>query len=95
VDQGFISQTALQNAMASLNGAKATHMAAVAALDVTRKALDDATIRAPISGQVAQRLAQPGERMALDARIVEWSTSVSWSWKRLCPQQMRAWCAKA
>lgn len=71
VDQGFISQTALQNAMASLNGAKATHMAAVAALDVTRKALDDATIRTPISGQVAQRLAQPGERMALDARIVE------------------------
>lgn len=71
VDQGFISQTALQNAMASLNGAKATHMAAVAALDVARKALEDATLRSPISGQIAQRLAQPGERMALDARIVE------------------------
>ncbi|PUE39564.1 efflux RND transporter periplasmic adaptor subunit [Limnohabitans sp. Hippo3] len=71
VDQGFISQTALQNAMANLNGAKATHMAAVAALDVARKALDDATLRSPISGQIAQRLAQPGERMALDARIVE------------------------
>lgn len=71
VEQGFISQTALQNAMASLNGAKATHMAAVAALDVARKALDDATLRSPISGQIAQRLAQPGERMALDARIVE------------------------
>ncbi len=71
VDQGFISQTALQNSMSSLNGAKATHMAAIAALDVARKALDDAIIRAPISGQVAQRLAQPGERMALDARIVE------------------------
>jgi RND family efflux transporter MFP subunit len=71
VDQGFISQTALQNSAASLNGAKATHMAAVAALDVARKALDDASIRSPISGQIAQRLAQPGERMALDARIVE------------------------
>jgi len=71
VDQGFISQTALQNSVASLNGAKATHMAAVAALDVARKALDDASIRSPISGQIAQRLAQPGERMALDARIVE------------------------
>ncbi len=71
VDQGFISQTALQNSAASLNGAKATHMAAVAALDVTRKALDDAIIRSPINGQIAQRLAQPGERMALDARIVE------------------------
>jgi RND family efflux transporter MFP subunit len=71
MEQGFISQTALQNAMASLNGAKATHMAAIAALDVTRKAMDDTTVRSPISGQVAQRLAQPGERMALDGRIVE------------------------
>jgi RND family efflux transporter MFP subunit len=43
----------------------------MAALDVARKALDDASIRSPISGQIAQRLAQPGERMALDARIVE------------------------
>jgi RND family efflux transporter MFP subunit len=71
MEQGFISQTALQNAMASLNGAKATHMAALAALDVTRKAMDDTTVRSPISGQVAQRLAQSGERMALDGRIVE------------------------
>ncbi|PUE09983.1 efflux RND transporter periplasmic adaptor subunit [Limnohabitans sp. T6-20] len=71
VDQGFISQTALQTSAASLNGAKATHMAALAALDVTRKALEDASIRSPISGQIAQRLAQPGERMAVDARIVE------------------------
>lgn len=71
VAQGFISQTALQNSMATLNGAKATHMAAMAALDVTRKALEDTTIRSPISGQIAQRLAQPGERVALDGRVVE------------------------
>ena len=71
VDQGFISQTALQTSQSSLNGAKATHMAALAALDVTRKAMDDSIVRAPIGGQIAQRLAQPGERMALDGRIVE------------------------
>jgi RND family efflux transporter MFP subunit len=71
VAQGFISQTALQNSTATLNGAKATHMAAMAALDVTRKALEDTTIRSPISGQIAQRLAQPGERVALDGRVVE------------------------
>ena len=71
VDQGFISQTALQNSAFSLNGAKATHMAALAGLDVARKALDDATVRSPIQGQIAQRLAQAGERVAPDARIVE------------------------
>jgi len=71
LEQGFISPTALQNATASLSGAKATHLAAVAARDVARKALDDATVRTPISGQIAQRLAQPGERVGPDARIVE------------------------
>lgn len=71
VAQGFISETALQNTRATLSGAVATHMAALAALDVSRKALDDAIVRSPINGQIAQRLAQPGERMALDGRIVE------------------------
>lgn len=71
VDQGFISQTALQTSLSTLNGAKATHMAAVAGLDVVRKAMDDSIIRSPIAGQVSQRLAQPGERMSLDGRIVE------------------------
>jgi len=71
VDQGFISQTALQNTAASLAGARASHQAAVAALDVARKALDDAVLRSPLAGQVSQRLAQPGERVAVEARIVE------------------------
>lgn len=71
VDQGFISQTALITSQASLNGAKATYMAAVAALDVANKALDDANLKAPFAGQIAQRLAQTGERVAIDARIVE------------------------
>lgn len=71
MDQGFISQTALITSQASLNGAKASYMAAVAALDVAHKALDDASLKAPFAGQVAQRLAQAGERVAVDARIVE------------------------
>ena len=71
VNQGFISQTALLTSQASLNGAKATHAAALAALDLTDKSLADATLRSPLSGVVAQRLAQPGERVAIEARLVE------------------------
>ena len=71
VNQGFISQTALLTSQASLNGAKATHAAALAALDLANKSLGDATLRSPLSGVVAQRLAQPGERVAIEARLVE------------------------
>jgi RND family efflux transporter MFP subunit len=71
VNQGFISQTALLTSQASLNGAKATHAAALAALDLANKSLADATLRSPLTGVVAQRLAQPGERVAIEARLVE------------------------
>jgi RND family efflux transporter MFP subunit len=71
VNQGFISQTALLTSQASLNGATATHAAALSALDLANKSLADATLRSPLSGVVAQRLAQPGERVAIEARLVE------------------------
>jgi RND family efflux transporter MFP subunit len=71
VDQGFISRTALDTSLNNLNMAKANHQAALAAVDMARKTLQDTVLRAPISGVVAQRLAQPGERVAVEARIVE------------------------
>jgi RND family efflux transporter MFP subunit len=71
VEQGFISKTALDTSVNTLEGAKATHKAALAAVEMNRKTLDDTVLRSPISGVVAQRLAQTGERVAVDARVLE------------------------
>ncbi|CAM5785788.1 MAG: efflux RND transporter periplasmic adaptor subunit [Burkholderiales bacterium] len=71
VDQGFISRTALDASAASLDAARANLRAAQAGAGVARKSVADTVLRAPIGGQIAQRLAQPGERVAPDTRIVE------------------------
>ena len=71
VEQGFISKTAVDTSAASLAAAEASFRAAQAGADLANKSLEDTVLRAPMAGVVAQRLAQPGERLAVDTRIVE------------------------
>lgn len=71
VEQGFISKTAADTSAASLASAEATYRAAQAGTEVAAKSRLDTALRAPISGVISQRLAQPGERIAVDGRVVE------------------------
>jgi multidrug efflux system membrane fusion protein len=71
VDQGFISKTALDTSLNNLQAAQSNYKAALATVDVARKALDDTLLRAPIGGIVSQRLAQPGERVGVDGKVIE------------------------
>ena len=71
VDQGFISKTGLDASASNLAAAQASFSAAQSGAEVLQKAVEDTVLRAPIAGQVAQRLAQNGERVAIDGRVVE------------------------
>ena len=71
VNQGFISKTALDTSLANLNAARSTYQAALAGAEVAAKSLGDTILKSPIAGQVSQRMAQPGERVGIDTKIVE------------------------
>jgi membrane fusion protein, multidrug efflux system len=71
VQQGFISATALDTTAGNLSAAVANHRAALAALDIARKGAADTTLRSPLNGQIAARLVQNGERVGVDARLLD------------------------
>ena len=70
LDKAFISQNAFDNIQSNFDVAAAKLRAADADLVAARKSLGDAVLVAPFSGIVSLRHAQPGERVALDAKVV-------------------------
>lgn len=71
VAQGFISRSALDTAIANEAGAKATWEAAKSAVKLARKAKQDTQLSSPISGLVAKRHVEVGERVNVDAKLLE------------------------
>ena len=68
--QNFISQNASDSAESSLEVAKGNLQAAEAQLRVAQNALKDSVATAPLSGIVAKRHVQPGEKVAFDSPLV-------------------------
>ncbi|NDB75998.1 MAG: efflux RND transporter periplasmic adaptor subunit, partial [Verrucomicrobia bacterium] len=69
VDKGFISKTALDTSLSNLKAAQSTYRAALAGAEVAQKALDDSVLKAPMSGVISARYAQPGERLAIEEQL--------------------------
>ncbi|MFL6716417.1 MAG: efflux RND transporter periplasmic adaptor subunit [Burkholderiaceae bacterium] len=71
LERGFISKNAFDTTASQYDIALANVDAAAGVLAVTKKALADTVIRAPIAGLVASRSVQPGEKVAVDGRLLD------------------------
>ena len=68
--QNFISQKAFDSADTANDAQAAAVAVAQAQLEQTQIMLNDAVVRAPISGIVAKRFVQPGEKVGFDAPLL-------------------------
>lgn len=66
----FISQNAYDSAASTYAADVANVKAAQAQVDLARLAWEDATVRAPFTGTIVNRLVQPGERVEVEGSIV-------------------------
>jgi RND family efflux transporter MFP subunit len=68
--QNFISQTAYDSAESNLSVSQGTVKSIEAQAQLAKNALRDAIVPAPLSGTVAKRHVQPGEKVNFDAPLV-------------------------
>jgi RND family efflux transporter MFP subunit len=68
--QNFISQNAFDNSESSYNVAQGSVKSAEAQVQIARNALRDAVAISPLTGIVAKRHVQPGEKVAFDSPLV-------------------------
>jgi RND family efflux transporter MFP subunit len=68
--QNFISQTAYDSAESNFSVIQGTLKSNEAQVQLARIALRDASVTAPLSGVVAKRHVQPGEKVPFDAPLV-------------------------
>ncbi|HKE42596.1 MAG TPA: efflux RND transporter periplasmic adaptor subunit [Casimicrobiaceae bacterium] len=68
--QGFISQNAYDSADSNLSVSQGTLKSNEAQVQLARNALRDAVVMAPLSGTVAKRHVQPGEKVPFDAPLI-------------------------
>jgi RND family efflux transporter MFP subunit len=69
-ERNFVSQNALDQAQSGWEVATGNRDAAAAQLALARKALADTVLVSPIDGIVAERFAQPGEKLPVDGRVM-------------------------
>ncbi|MGH6816665.1 MAG: efflux RND transporter periplasmic adaptor subunit [Hyphomicrobiaceae bacterium] len=68
-EKGYATQATVNEVESSYRVQLATVRAIEAQIDIARKALGDAVIRAPIAGFVGERNINPGEKVALDGKL--------------------------
>ncbi|WP_144108499.1 efflux RND transporter periplasmic adaptor subunit [Paraburkholderia sp. BCC1886] len=71
VEKGFISKNAFDTAASQYAIARANLDAAKAALASSNLSLADTVVRSPLDGQIASRSVEPGEKVAVDAKLFD------------------------
>jgi RND family efflux transporter MFP subunit len=69
LNQKFISQNAFDTTHSTYEAAAAAVRSSDAQLRIAKKAMDDATVRAPFAGIVARKMANVGEKVGVDSAL--------------------------